>query len=183
MPADASSIQALADVWRQLRATTGEAPVLALRRRLLSLQIRTAAVERQSMIVLSQINPLMAAGLWLPELVELTGGDLLLATKGEADRPITLAQLCQADPQVLVIAARGATLDENRAVWRQLESKPGLRKIAAVRAGRVFAVDARDFFHQPDASLVDTAEILAELLHRDRRLSFGHESVHWARVA
>lgn len=179
----------LADVWRDMRAVAAacgvdpDPPVRALRKRLLSLQIRTAAVERQNVVLLSSSDPLAGAGLWLPELVELTGGDLLLAAKGEPAGPITPEALLATDPDVLIVAGCGLSLDANRAAWRQLEKSAWVRRLAAVRRGRVFAADGTACFWQPGPQLVRSAEVLSELLHRDPRLAFGHENSLWARVA
>jgi iron complex transport system substrate-binding protein len=179
----------LADIWRDHRAVAAacgidpDPAVRALRKAMLSLQIRTAAVERQSVLLLEWTDPLMGAGNWLPELVELTGGDLLLAEKGSHSRWISPEDVTAADPDVLIIANCGLSLDANRVAWRALARQPWVGKLRAVKRGKVFAVDGNAYFHRPGPRLVESAQILAELLHRDARLNFGHENNGWARVA
>ncbi len=163
----------LADVWRWWRRIDmPEAEQLALRRRLLSLQIRTAAVERQKLLIVEGAEPLRAAGYWMPELAELVGGDLVISRKGEAPVEMTLDDIAQAAPDLIIVACSGGTLGDNM----------DFARIFADAAVPVYAADADHFFWVPDAHLVDTAEILAEILHQDARLHFGHEGKHWRRV-
>ncbi len=164
----------LADIWRRLReAGMSDAEQLPLRRRLLSLQIRTAAVDRQRLLIVERVLPLRAAGGWLPELAELVGADLVISRKGAPPAAMTLADISAAKPDVILLACTGATLAEN------IGFADGLNEAGVP----LFAANAVDFFQAPDASIVGSAEILAELLHQDARLDFGHKGSHWQKIA
>ena len=53
--------------------------------------------------------------------------------------------------------------------------------LAAVRAGRVYLADGNQFFNRPGPRLVESLEILAEILHPDA-FAFGHEGSGWERL-
>jgi iron complex transport system substrate-binding protein len=59
-----------------------------------------------------------------------------------------------------------------------LLDKPQWPDLKAVRNGRVFLIDGRQYFNRPGPRLVESAEILAELLHPDE-FHFGHEGTGW----
>jgi iron complex transport system substrate-binding protein len=166
--------RSLAQVWQDMRRTAlPEADQVALRRRLLSLQIRTAAVDRKRLLIVESMLPLQAAGYWMPELAELVGGDLVISRKGEAPAPMTLAEVSVAAPDLILVACTGHDLAQNAIV----------AKAFANDSAPVYAADAINFFCKADERLVATAEILAELLHEDARLHFGHAGKHWQRVS
>jgi iron complex transport system substrate-binding protein len=162
--------RSLAELWQAMRRTDmPEADQVALRRRLLSLQIRTAAVERKRLLIVESMTPLRAAGYWMPELAELVGADLVISRKGDAPSPMTVDQISNAAPDIIIVACSAFGLAQNSE----------FAKAFANDRAPVYAVDAVDFFCKPDTRLVETAEILAEILHQDSRLQFGHEGKYW----
>jgi iron complex transport system substrate-binding protein len=164
----------LADIWRMLRSLgQDDAALTPLRRRLLSLQVRTAAVERQRLLIVEDMLPLKAAGWWMPELAELVGADLVISRKGEAPVDMTMADISAAAPDLIVLACTGKNLADNSAA----------ALLFADLGCPVFAADAKDYFSAPSAALVDSAEILAEILHQDARLHFGHAGKHWRQIS
>jgi iron complex transport system substrate-binding protein len=50
-----------------------------------------------------------------------------------------------------------------------------------VQAGRVFVTDGDQYFNRPGPRIVESAEILAEILHPER-FQFGHEGTGWQRL-
>ncbi len=172
--ADPATPTSLALVWRALRdAGMPEADQVALRRRLLSLQIRTAAVERQTLLIVESTTPLRAAGYWMPELAELVGADLVISRKGEAPRCMTMAHITDAAPDLIITACSGASLEENI----------GFAGSFVDCGVPVYAAKATSCFWLANAHIVETAEILAEILHKDARLHFGHDGRYWRRVS
>ena len=51
----------------------------------------------------------------------------------------------------------------------------------AVRGGRVFVTDGNQFFNRPGPRLVESLEILTEILHPDL-FDFGHRGTAWERL-
>ena len=50
-----------------------------------------------------------------------------------------------------------------------------------MRAGRVAVTDGNQFFNRPGPRLVESVEILAEIIH-PQLFSFGHEGIGWQRL-
>ncbi|MGI9592789.1 MAG: ABC transporter substrate-binding protein, partial [Myxococcota bacterium] len=73
--------------------------------------------------------------------------------------------LFAADPDVIVALPCGFDLARTRAELAPLTERPAWRGLRAVREGRVFVTDGSQYFNRPGPRLVDSLEILAEILH------------------
>lgn len=121
--------------------------------------------SRPRALCLEWLDPPMSAGHWIPELVQLAGGEKGLGQAGQPSQRITWEEILAYDPEVLLLVPCGfkseRTLSElGRVRWPQL-----WLEIQAVRQGRVYVADANSYFSRPGPRLVDTLEILAALLH------------------
>jgi iron complex transport system substrate-binding protein len=61
---------------------------------------------------------------------------------------------------------------------RHLEGRPGWAELQAVRAAGVYVTDGNQYFNRPGPRLVESLEILAEILHPEA-FEFGHAGVGW----
>ena len=61
-----------------------------------------------------------------------------------------------------------------------LEVKPGWEQLQAVQRQQVFVLDGNQYFNRPGPRLVESLEILAEILHPER-FSFGWQGSGWTR--
>lgn len=134
---------------------------------------RTGALPRPRVACLEWLDPLMTAGNWVPELVALAGGEPLLATAGAHSPWLAWEALCEADPDVVVAMPCGFDLERTRRELEGVRGQPGWNGIAAVREGRVHVTDGNGFFNRPGPRLLESIEILAEILHPGR-FDFGH---------
>ncbi len=178
----------LDDVWTDIARVAdalgvperGAELVRRLQWRVAEIQRRAAALAaRPRVAVVEWIEPLMAAGNWMPELVEIAGGVNLF---GEARRHspwMTWEALAAADPDVILVSPCGFDVARTRAEMPSLEARPGWGGLGAVRAGRVYLADGNAFFHRPGPRLVESLEILAEVLH-PAAFRFGHEGRGYA---
>jgi iron complex transport system substrate-binding protein len=141
-----------------------EAAVRLLLERLERLRVRTSRGERPTVAAIEWIEPLMAAGNWVPELVEIAGGQPLFAAAGQHSPWLDWADLMAADPDYIVALPCGYQLSQTLADLDPLVERPGWTELSAVRAGRVFAADGHHFFNRPGPRLVESAEILAGVL-------------------
>jgi iron complex transport system substrate-binding protein len=124
------------------------------------------------------IEPLMAAGNWMPELVEMAGGVSVFGTAGKHAPWLTWEQLCAKDPDVLILLPCGFDIARTRRDLPVLTSKAEWPQLRAVRSGRVFLTDGNQYFNRPGPRVVESLEILAELLHPDV-FAFGHQGMGW----
>ena len=122
----------------------------------------------------------MAAGNWVPELVELTGGVNLFGEAGQHSPWMTWEDLARRDPDVIVVMPCGFDLDRTKAELPALTARPGWSDLKAVRTGRVWAADGNAYFNRPGPRLVEALEMLAEAFHSEM-FRFGHAGLERVR--
>lgn len=132
---------------------------------------RVAAIE--------WMEPLMLAGHWMPELIQLAGGRDGLCKPGSQALTADWEAVRTYDPEVLTIIPCGYTLERTLAEMPVLTRLPGWKNLTAVREGRVYAVDGHAYFNRPGPRIVDSLEMLTGLIHPDM---FGEflEGRDWA---
>lgn len=181
----------LADVWDSIEQVAealavpecGTELVRSLQERMTDITDRARdLVERPTVACVEWIEPLMAAGNWMPELVERAGGINLFGEAGKHAPWMTWEQVSERDPDVLVLLPCGFDIARTRRDMPLLTSRPEWSRLKAVRSGRVFLTDGNQFFNRPGPRLVESLEILAEALHPDV-FAFGHEGTGWQRFA
>jgi iron complex transport system substrate-binding protein len=159
-------LESVAQVAARLQlAERGAEVIRAEREKLRAVRETTARLKRPSVAVLEWTDPLFAMGNWGPELVEIAGGDLRIGEKGAYSTTVSPEALRNADPEFLIVAPCGFTLDrsmEEKAVLRMNSWWSGLR---AVREGKVAFADGNRFFNRSGMTIARTAEIIAEILH------------------
>lgn len=177
----------LGDVWDDIRRVAGAlgAPergdrlVDQLRRRVLDIGASAARLfPKPKVATVEWIDPLMAAGNWMPELVEVAGGVNLLGEAGKHSPSMTWDALALKDPDVLIVSPCGFDIERTRRELLALSAQRGWVRLRAVREGRVYLVDGNAFFHRPGPRLVESLEILAEILH-PTSFSFRHQGSGW----
>ena len=179
----------LPDIWSDIRTVAaalgaperGEALVDRLTAALDAVQARAAAEETRPTIgCIEWIDPLMAAGNWVPELVERAGGVDVLGRAGEHSGGLSIEALAAADPDVIAVMPCGWDIERSRREMPPLASHPAWPRLSAVRNGRVFMTDGNQYFNRPGPRVVESAEILADILHPER-CDFGHHGRGWTR--
>jgi iron complex transport system substrate-binding protein len=121
--------------------------------------------EPSRVALLEWLDPLMAAGNWIPEMVMLAGGTDAIGKAGEHSHWITWDDVIAADPDVVVLAPCGFTVDRVVAEAETPTIRNRLKMLRAFRSGRVWAVDGHHLVNRPGPRLVDSLEVLAEILH------------------
>jgi iron complex transport system substrate-binding protein len=121
--------------------------------------------SRPRVICIEWVRPLMAAGNWTPELIELAGGQSGLATAREHSRYVTWREIIDFDPQVLLVAPCGFDLRRSEHEAQELPALPGWSAVSAVKADRVFVLDGNALLNRSGPRIVDSLELLAHLLH------------------
>lgn len=128
-------------------------------------RVTTGVSRRPSVVALEWLDPLMTGGNWIPELVELAGGTPLLSRAGSHSSWTHWEALAAADPDVLVLMPCGFDLQRTLAEAESIRLRPEWTRLKAVKRGRVHVVDGNALFNRPGPRLVDSLEVLAEILH------------------
>lgn len=177
----------LADVWDDIAqvaaaldcAEDGAALTEALKTRIASITDQTKDIaDRPRVACIEWIEPLMAAGNWVPEIVEMAGGINLFGEKGVHSPYMEWEALIAADPDVIVVLPCGFGLPRVEEEMKTLSAHPSWAGLEAVREGRVYATDGNQYFNRPGPRLVDSLELLAEILHPDV-FDFGFKGTGW----
>ncbi len=110
--------------------------------------------------------PPTAAGLWLPQLVSIAGGEAILMHPGEQGREVLLSELERADPDVIIIHWHGAG-KQNRV--SDIAKRPGWKHLRAVRQKRVHTVHD-SLLNRPGPRIVEGTKSLHNILRKSRAL-------------
>jgi iron complex transport system substrate-binding protein len=180
----------LADVWMDIRRV-GEALGIAeraervigdLQHRMRDIAARASTAKtRPTVAYIEWIEPLMAGGNWMPELVEMAGGTNLFGEAGKHSPWMNWEELLEADPDVIFISPCGFDIKRTIEETHLLAGKPEWQNMKAVQASRVVVADGNQYFNRPGPRLAESLEILAEIIH-PQVFHFGHENEGWLRL-
>ena len=139
-------------------------------------------MNRPRVALLTGMEPLKGAGRWMPELVAMAGGEALFGARARHSPLLPGAALAAADPDVILVAPASLDLDQAQGEAPMLLARvPGFAELRATRLGRVILADGNAYFNRPGPRLVESVEIVAEVIH-PQRFSFGHEGTGWMRL-
>ena len=181
---------ALADVWGDIERVaaaleveeTGRALAAQLRDRLGQVAGRTRNIDHRPRIAcIEWFEPLMAAGHWIPELVEIAAGQNLFAAAGTHSPWLSWEELVEAQPDIIVLMPCGFDIPRSRRELPVLTQHPLWSRLQAVQQRQVFLTDGNQFFNRPGPRLVESAEMLAEIFH-PQHMGNTHEHQGWERV-
>jgi iron complex transport system substrate-binding protein len=176
----------LEDVWQDIRNVSqtigvpqrGIELVSRLEKRLQSIQSKSQSLTRPRVAMIEWTEPLMAAGNWVPQLVAIAGGENLLGETDVHSNWMSEDDLIAADPDLIIVTPCGFDLERTKSEMVALTRLPRWTQLKAVKNKQVFAVDGNAFFNRPGPRLVESAEILAEILHPSH-FSFDHAATAW----
>jgi len=179
----------LADIWGDILKVAGALGIEAhgealesdLRQRMTAVQEQvTAQPKRPRVACIEWVDPLMAAGNWVPELVEMAGGENLFGEAGKHAPWMNWDELATADPDVIVVLPCGYDIARSVQDMPILEAKPAWGDLRAVREGRVLIADGNQYFNRPGPRVAESLEIMAEILHTGV-VDYGHAGRGWVR--
>lgn len=161
---DPSTIgEVLADVSRLAEAAgvpeAGERLAAEAAERIAVVEDAVEGAARPRVAALEWLDPVFIGGHWVPQMIDLAGGEDVLGLPGEKSRTAEWAELEAAMPQVVISMPCGLYAEQAAA-----ETMRWRRHLALLEA-RVYAVDAAAYFSRPGPRVVDGIELLGHLLH------------------
>ena len=180
---------ALGDVWVDIKrvgkaldaADCAEELVARLQRGMSDIEHKAgSAANRPTVACVEWIDPLMAGGNWMPELIEMAGGINLFGEAGKHSPWMTWEELKSSDPDVIIVTPCGFDIDRTLEEMSLLTSKPGWSTLKAVQSGRIIVADGNQYFNRPGPRLLESLEILAEVFHPGA-FDFHHVDRGWIR--
>ncbi|HVB01442.1 MAG TPA: ABC transporter substrate-binding protein [Acidimicrobiales bacterium] len=146
--------------------------VETLQRRLDRVREAVEGCKRPRVFALEWGDPPYNAGHWVPEMIELAGGESLLSSKGVPSVRLNWSTIASENPEVIVFMPCGYGLDEAMTEAVDLIDRPEF-----ANARSFFATAANSFFSRPGPRLVDGVEALAAVLHEDRGLELRSDAI------
>lgn len=137
-----------------------------------------AETSRPTVACIEWTEPLMAAGNWVPELVNLAGGEALFALEGQHSRWLQWETLLDANPEVIIFMPCGFDLEKTGRDALEFAKKSKWKHLQAVKNGKVYLTDGNAYFNRPGPRLVNSLEILAEILHPEL-FEFDYRNIAW----
>jgi iron complex transport system substrate-binding protein len=180
----------LDDVWNDVlrvgdalgRQAMAEQLVYGYKKYLYDLQVQTSRFgEKPRVVVLEWLDPLMAAGNWTPELVSYAGGEHVLSQVGLHSAWLSWQALIQADPDVIVLAPCGYSIERTLQDVPLLEQHPEWKTLRAVQKGRISIIDGNAYLNRSGPRLVESAKLLARAIWGER-LNIDVDERGWQRL-
>ena len=176
----------LSDIWDDIQKVAsalnvkekGDSLVSAMRERINTLSRMVGNLKRRTVACIEWVEPLMAAGNWVPELVEIAGGINLFGLKGKHSPWMEFEDLIDKDPDIIIIMPCGYDINKSKEEMETMKNFPEWINLKAVQNGKVYLTDGNQYFNRPGPRLVDSLEILIEIIHLDK-FDFGHKDIGW----
>jgi iron complex transport system substrate-binding protein len=179
----------LADIWTDIQRVAdacrvtdrGEQAIAEMQGRMREISVKACtASSRPRVACIEWQEPLMAAGNWVPELVEMAGAVNLFGQAGAHSPWMTWQELADADPDVIIVMPCGFDLERTASEMYWLTDRPEWTKLRAVADERVYLADGNQYFNRPGPRVVESLQILAEILHPDKFSPVLH-GIGWRR--
>jgi iron complex transport system substrate-binding protein len=148
------------------RSAEGHRLATQLRDRLEAIRTRVLGIlHRPRVVCIEWLSPLYVAGHWVPEMVQLAGGQDVLAQPGSPSRVVTWDEVLAAAPDILLVMPCGFSVERTQTELSQLLQQPDQWRLSRNLAQHTFLVDASSFFSRPGPRLIDGIELLTAILH------------------
>jgi iron complex transport system substrate-binding protein len=173
--------QNIADIENNIRAVgkaTGrlenaESIVRANRARIAAVKSAVAGAATRRVSFLEWIDPYFCAGHWVPEMIQLAGGDDPLGKLGADSERIDWDRIVAQRPEIILVSPCGYRLEEAVKLSRKIPPVPG---------AKVYAVDANAYFARPGPRYAEAIELLAHIFHPDL-IEWKQEQIPFKRIA
>lgn len=154
------------------RQERGRALIRSMKQSFAAVADCCASRQRNKLLCLEWLDPLMTAGNWVPELADMAGANMVGAQAGTHSPWIEWEQLKTIDPGIIAIMPCGYTIPDTLEEMERLTARSGWAELSAVRNNRVYIADGHHYFNRPGPRLTDSARILAEITHPSLDFTF-----------
>ena len=124
--------------------------------------------KKPKVVAIEWVDPFFTSGHWIPEMIEIAGGENLISTEKISSRKMKLEEIKEANPDIIVMMPCG--FDVKRTVYeykKVLAENPEWNELKVVKENNVYAVDANSYFSKPSLRTITGIEVLANIFHPD----------------
>ena len=158
---------------------TTESLIKPLEQRVKNIQIKSSKKKKRTVACIEWIEPLMAAGNWIPEMVKISGGEDIFGKPGKDSHWINFKEIKSYDPEIIIFLPCGYNIEKTKdEVENLLIKESKWNNLKAFKDKEFFVVDGNQFFNRPGPRLVESLEIFAEIIHPSL-FNFNHQKSGW----
>lgn len=177
----------LDDVYGDIRMIAGQLGVENAAEELLELSAERINIirhklkfitEKPTVACIEWLSPLMMAGNWTPEIIEIAGGLPILTEAGKHSSYINFQDILQAEPDIILIMPCGFSIQRTLQEISLMLDTPGWADLKAVKSQRVYIADGNQYFNRSGPRITDSIEIMAEIIN-PKQFIFGYEGNGW----
>lgn len=165
-----SLLDIFGDIWRVGAAlgysVTAESVIARIEAAMRSIQQKVDGIkERPRLALVEWIDPLMAGGNWMPELVFMAGAINLFGENGKHSPIMSWEELRASDPDLIVVAPCGFDIARTLEDMPSMTGREGWSELRCVREKKIFIADGNQYFNRPGPRVLDSLEIMCEIAH------------------
>ena len=150
-----------------------------LKKRIHNVKITSSKLNKPKILCIEWSEPLMAAGNWMPEMIEIAGGKDILGKKGSDSHWIKFENIIESDPDIIIFIPCGFNLKQTKKdVDTLIKGNNKWKNLRAFKNKNFYITDGNQYFNRPGPRLVDSIEILCEIIHPNN-FNFGHKNSAW----
>ena len=147
--------------------------------RLKNIKDKTKKYKKPKIACIEWIDPLMAAGNWIPEMVHISGGEDVFGKKGKDSHWVKFNEIKKHNPEIIIFIPCGFDLKKtNEEVKKLLKSDTSWHDLKAFKDKKIFITDGNQYFNRPGPRLIESLEIFAEIIHPEF-FNFEHQNKGW----
>ena len=120
---------------------------------------------KKSVLTIEWFDPIMIGGLWIPEMIDISGGSYLLSSPGEKAFTANKENLANINPDVVIIKPCGFKLKQTLQEMETLKENIPWGNWTAYQNSNIFIVDGNSYFNRSGPRILDSLEILSYCLH------------------
>jgi len=153
--------------------------IFILKKRLEEIKKNNLNQKNPEVACIEWIDPLMAAGNWIPEMIEISGAKDVFGKKGQNSHWITFDDLIKKNPEIIIFIPCGFDIAKTKKeVEIFLSKKSEWRSLKAYQNKKIFIGDGNQYFNRPGPRLIESIEILCEIFH-PKKFQFKHQQSGW----
>ncbi len=150
-----------------------------LEERIENIQTKSLKKKRRTIACIEWIDPLMAAGNWIPEMVKISGGEDIFGKSGKDSHWVKFDEIQKYNPEIIIFLPCGYNIEKTKKEVENLfTQKKKWNALNAFLNKEIYIVDGNQFFNRPGPRLVESVEIFAEIIHPDL-FNFNHNQFGW----
>ena len=126
-------------------------------------------------------EPLMFAGNWVPEIVQIVGGKSLFGVAGEHSNWSKYEELYEHDPDKIIFMPCGYDMNKTKVELSNFTHDVRWKSLKAVRTDEVYLTDGNQYFNRPGPRLLDSIKIMEDIINNTNVYNFKNHG--WRKLS